>query len=121
VTEIDAKTDALVPAWLTVPDVAERLGVEVTRVRQLIKEGQLIAVRRGENKVLQVPADFIGEGRIVKGLSGTITLLKDDGFSDEEMLEWLFTPDDSLPGTPAQALRENRGTEVKRRAQALAV
>ncbi|HZG04215.1 MAG TPA: Rv2175c family DNA-binding protein [Streptomyces sp.] len=120
-TEIDAKTDALVPAWLTVPDVAERLGVEVTRVRQLIKEGQLIAVRRGENKVLQVPADFIGEGRIVKGLSGTITLLKDDGFSDEEMLEWLFTPDDSLPGTPAQALRENRGTEVKRRAQALAV
>ncbi|MFD1832016.1 MULTISPECIES: Rv2175c family DNA-binding protein [Streptomyces] len=120
-TEIDVKIDALVPAWLTVPDVAERLGVEVTRVRQFIREGQLIAVRRGENKVLQVPADFIGDGRIVKGLSGTITLLRDDGFSDEEMLEWLFTPDDSLPGTPAQALRENRGTEVKRRAQALAV
>ncbi|CAM5372847.1 DNA-binding protein OS=Streptomyces cyaneofuscatus OX=66883 GN=G3I52_17875 PE=4 SV=1 [Streptomyces cyaneofuscatus] len=37
------------------------------------------------------------------------------------MLEWLFTPDPSLPGTPAQALSENRGTEVKRRAQALAV
>lgn len=121
VTEIDVKIDALVPAWLTLPDVAERLGVEVTRVRQLVREGQLVAVRRGENKVLQVPADFIGDGRIVKGLSGTITLLKDDGFSDEEMLEWLFTPDDSLPGTPAQALRENRGTEVKRRAQALAV
>jgi hypothetical protein len=121
VTEIDAKTDALVPAWLHVPDVAERLGVEVTRVRQLIKEGQLIAVRRGENRALQVPADFIGEDRIVKGLVGTITLLKDDGFTDEEMLEWLFTPDDTLPGTPAQALRENRGTEVKRRAQALAV
>ncbi|MEE1942450.1 Rv2175c family DNA-binding protein [Streptomyces sp. TRM 70361] len=127
--EIDAKTDALVPAWLTLPDVAEKLGVEVTRVRQLVKEGQLIAVRRENggdggnvgNKVLQVPADFIGEGRIVKGLTGTITLLKDDGFSDEEMLEWLFTPDDTLPGTPAQALRENRGTEVKRRAQALAV
>ncbi|UGY90896.1 Rv2175c family DNA-binding protein [Streptomyces gobiensis] len=120
-TEIDAKTDALVPAWLTLPDVAEKLGVEVTRVRQLVKEGQLIAVRRGENRVLMVPADFIGENRIVKGLIGTITLLKDDDFTDEEMLEWLFTPDDTLPGTPAQALRENRGTEVKRRAQALAV
>ncbi|PKT70022.1 DNA-binding protein, partial [Streptomyces populi] len=47
-TEIDAKTDALVPAWLTLPDIAEQLGVEVTRVRQLVKEGQLIAVRRGE-------------------------------------------------------------------------
>ena len=120
-TEIDAKIDALVPAWLTLPDVADRIGVEVTRVRQLVKEGQLIAVRRGENRVLQVPEDFIGDGKVVKGLVGTLTLLKDDGFSDEEMLEWLFTPDPSLPGTPAQALRENRGTEVKRRAQALAV
>ncbi|MFF3766824.1 Rv2175c family DNA-binding protein [Streptomyces sp. NPDC001922] len=120
-TEIDTKTDALVSSWLTLPDIAERLGVEVTRVRQLVKEGQLIAVRRGENRVLQVPADFIGDGRVVKGLAGTLTLLKDDGFTDEEMLEWLFTPDPTLPGTPAQALRENRGTEVKRRAQALAV
>jgi len=120
-TSIDEKIDALVPSWLNVPDIAERLGVEVTRVRQLIKEGQLIAVRRGENRVLMVPEDFIGEDRVVKGLFGTLTLLKDDGFSDEEALEWLFTPDPTLPGTPAQALRENRGTEVKRRAQALAV
>ena len=120
-TEIDAKTDALVPEWLTLPDIAERLGVEVTRVRQLVKEGQLIAVRRGENRALHVPAVFIDEDRVVKGLSGTLTLLRDDGFTVEEMLEWLFTPDPSLPGTPAQALRENRVTEVKRRAQALAV
>ncbi|TGB16325.1 DNA-binding protein [Streptomyces sp. MZ04] len=120
-TEIDAKTDALVPAWLHLPDIAEMLDVEVTRVRQLVKEGQLIAVRRGENRALQVPADFIDGDKIVKGLTGTLTLLRDDGFSDEEMLEWLFTPDPTLPGTPAQALSENRGTEVKRRAQALAV
>ncbi|MFD3455960.1 Rv2175c family DNA-binding protein [Streptomyces sp. NPDC058691] len=120
-TEIDAKIEALVPSWLNVPDIAEHLEVEVTRVRQLIKEGQLIAVRRGENRVLMVPADFVGDGKIVKGLAGTLNLLKDDGFSDEEALEWLFTPDESLPGTPVQALRENRGTEVKRRAQALAV
>ncbi|MEV5378850.1 DNA-binding protein [Streptosporangium nondiastaticum] len=120
-TEIDAKIDALVPAWLNLPDIAEMLGVEVTRVRQLVKEGQLIAVRRGENRVLMVPAAFIGEGKVVKGLAGTLTLLRDDGFSDEEMLEWLFTADPTLPGTPADALRENRGTEVKRRAQALAV
>ncbi|MER6623059.1 MULTISPECIES: Rv2175c family DNA-binding protein [unclassified Streptomyces] len=120
-TEIDAKIDALVPAWLTLPDIAEMFGVEVTRVRQLVKEGQLIAVRRGENRALHVPAAFIDGDKIVKGLTGTLTLLRDDGFTDEEMLEWLFTPDPSLPGTPAQALGENRGTEVKRRAQALAV
>ncbi|MFI6346945.1 Rv2175c family DNA-binding protein [Streptomyces sp. NPDC050560] len=120
-TEIDAKIDALVPAWLNLPDIAEMLDVEVTRVRQLVKEGQLIAVRRGENRALHVPAAFIDGDKVVKGLTGTLTLLRDDGFTDAEMLEWLFTPDASLPGTPAQALAENRGTEVKRRAQALAV
>ncbi|NGN66469.1 helix-turn-helix domain-containing protein [Streptomyces sp. A7024] len=120
-TEIDARIDALVPTWLTLPDIAEMLDVEVTRVRQLVKEGQLIAVRRGENRVLMVPAEFIGEEKIIKGLVGTLTLLRDDGFTDEEALEWLFTEDPTLPGTPVQALRENRGTEVKRRAQALAV
>ncbi|KIF74080.1 transcriptional regulator [Streptomyces sp. 150FB] len=120
-TEIDVKIDALVPEWLHLPDIAEIFDVQVTRVRQLVKEGQLIAVRRGENRALQVPAAFIDGGKVVKGLAGTLTLLRDDGWSDEEMLEWLFTPDPSLPGTPAQALSENRGTEVKRRAQALAV
>ncbi|MBF4137687.1 DNA-binding protein, partial [Streptomyces albidoflavus] len=54
-TEIDAKIDALVPEWLTLPDIAEQLDVEVTRVRQLVKDGQLLAVRRGENRVLMVP------------------------------------------------------------------
>ncbi|MEU0688938.1 Rv2175c family DNA-binding protein [Streptomyces uncialis] len=120
-TEIDVKIDALVPAWLTLPDIAEQFGEVVTRVRQLVRDGQLIAVRRGENRALHVPAAFIDGDKIVKGLSGTLTLLRDDGFNDEEILEWLFTPDPTLPGTPAQALSENRGTEVKRRAQALAV
>ena len=59
--------------------------------------------------------------RLLRPGTGTLTLLRDDGFTVEEMIEWLFTPDPSLPGTPAQALAENRGTEVKRRAQALAV
>ncbi|MEU8888126.1 Rv2175c family DNA-binding protein [Streptomyces sp. NPDC048442] len=120
-TEIDAKIESLVPAWLYLPDIAEMLDLEVTKVRQLVKDGQLIAVRRGENRSLQVPAAFLDGNQIVKGLPGLLTVLKDDGFSDAEMLEWLFTADPTLPGTPAQALSENRGTEVKRRAQALAL
>jgi hypothetical protein len=118
VTEIDARIDALVPSWLTLPEVAERLDIPVTRARQMVGEGLLIAVRRGENKALHVPSAFIGEGRITKGLTGTLTVLADGGFSDQEALVWLFTEDESLPGCPAQALVENRGTEVKRRAQA---
>jgi hypothetical protein len=33
----------------------------------------------------------------------------------------MFTPDESLPGRPIDALRENRGSEVKRRAQAMSL
>ncbi|MFI7353415.1 Rv2175c family DNA-binding protein [Streptomyces avidinii] len=120
-TEIDAKIDALVPSWLYLPDIAEMLNIEVTRVRQMVKEGQLIAVRRGENRSLQVPAPFIDGDKVVKGLVGLLTVLRDDRFTEVEILEWLFTEDPTLPGTPVQALSENRGTEVKRRAQALAL
>jgi hypothetical protein len=35
-------------------------------------------------------------------------------------MRWLFTADDSLPGTPIDAIVERRSTEVNRRAQALA-
>ncbi len=109
----------LTDEWLTLPDLAERLGVPITRVRQLVRDGDLPAVRRGENNALYVPALLESGGALVKGLDGTVTLLRDAGYSEEEMLRWLLTPDDTLPGRPVDALRENRGTEVKRRAQAL--
>jgi hypothetical protein len=64
-----------------------------------------------------VPAAFIHEGTVVKGLPGVVTLLRDAGYQDDEIVTWLFRADESLPGTPIQALRNNRGTEVKRRAQ----
>ncbi|MCC9308774.1 DNA-binding protein [Kitasatospora sp. RB6PN24] len=113
--------ERLVPEWLHLPDISERWGVPVTEVRQLVKDHKLIAVRRGPNNALQVPAAFIEEDGLVKHLTGTLTVLRDGRFSDEEILEWLFTEDPSLPGSPIQALRENRGTEVKRRAQALSL
>lgn len=102
--------------WLTVSDVAQRLGVPEKRVRQMVRDGQLLSVRRDGGP--HIPADFLDDKGVVKGLSGTITLLRDAGYTDDEALEWIFRSDDSLPGTPIQALRENRGTEVKRRAQA---
>jgi hypothetical protein len=107
--------------WLTVPDVAERLGLNVSRVHQLLRDGQLVAVRR--EGVLSIPADLIhqdadGRPAVVKHLSGVLTLLRDARFTDPEIIDWLYEADDSLPGTPVAALRENRGTEVKRRAQA---
>lgn len=110
-------TDAI-STWISVPDAAEQLSVEVTRVRQLLREGRLLAVR-GDDGVLRIPADFLQDGEVLKGLFGTLTVLRDSGYDAGESLRWLYTADDSLPGTPVQALRDNRGTEVKRRAQAL--
>ena len=110
--------EPLVPAWLTLPEAGDLLGVGVNRVRQLVTDRQLIAVRRGENRALMVPADFVQDGKVLKGLPGVLTLLHDARYSDDEALRWLYT-DDDLPGSPVDALRGNRGTEVKRRAQAL--
>lgn len=105
--------------WLAIPEVAERLGIDAGRVRQLINDGELLAVRRAPGAPLAVPAEFVPAGKVLKGLPGTLTLLRDAGYDDAEALRWLFTPDASLPGSPVQALLGNRGAEVKRRAQAL--
>jgi hypothetical protein len=121
VSPIPSADDVLDPdvAVLPLPEVAARLGLPVTRVQQALRDRHLLAVRRAGELI--VPAVFLtDEGTIVKGLPGTITVLTDSGFTPNDILRWLFTSDDSLPGTPIEALRGNRGTEVKRRAQALA-
>lgn len=118
-TDVDTRAlVALVGEWLTIPEAAERLGVGVSQVRGLIRSGQLIALRIGEPPVLRIPAAFVADGAVIRKLTGTLSLLRDQAYSAEEAVRWLFTPDDSLPGTPVQALHENRGTEVRRRAQA---
>ena len=111
---LDAQVDVL-----PVPDVADRLGVPVTRVHQMLRDHHLLAVRR--DGIVVVPAEFLDGAALVKGLSGTITVLRDGGYSDADILSWLFAEDDSLPGTPIAALRADRGREVKRRAQAMAI
>jgi hypothetical protein len=119
VTEIEALADTLVGDWLPLPDVAKRLGIPMTRVRQLLRDRKLLALRRPDG-TLAVPAAFLDGGQIVKGLHGTLTLLCDCGFDETAAVRWLFTDDESLPGKPIRAIAEHRGTEVNRRAQALA-
>jgi hypothetical protein len=121
VSAIPVADDVLGPdvAVLPLGEVSGVLGLSVNKVRQLLRDGQLLAVRRdGE---LFVPADFLAGDTPIKGLAGLLTVLADAGFTRTEMLRWLYTEDESLPGTtPVNALRTNHGTEVKRRAQAMA-
>jgi len=116
--------DDLVVTWLTLPQTADLLGLDLRRVRRLLRDRQLVAVRRapapGAGVELCVPGLLIADGHVLPELAGTVTVLSDAGFSDEETLRWLFTPDPTLPGSPIQAMRAGRKTEIRRRAQALA-
>ena len=119
VAQIDPPADALVGHWLSLSEVADRLGITLSRIKQLLRDRKLLAVQRPDGSI-GVPAAFFDGNQIVKGLHGTLTVLLDCGFADNEALRWLFTADESLPGTPIQAMTEHRGAEVNRRAQALA-
>jgi Rv2175c C-terminal domain of unknown function/Sigma-70, region 4 len=119
VAQIDPATDALVGEWLTLSDVADQLGIPLGRVKQLLRDRKLLAVKRPEG-TLAVPASFLDGKQVVKGLGGTLTLLFDCGFDEPDALRWLFTADETLPGTPIDAIVKRRATEVNRRAQALA-
>ena len=103
---------------IPVSDVAQALSIPETRVHQLVRDGHLLSLRR--DGVTVVPADFLADGAVIKGLPGTITVLRDGGYPDPDILRWLFADDESLPGTPVAALRAGRHKEVKRRAQAMA-
>lgn len=112
--------ESLVSEWLPLPDVAEILDVPITKVHGLLDERALVAVRVGERKIRSIPALFIQDGHVLDSLKGTVAVLGDAGYTDEELIVWLFTPDESLRGRPVDALREGRKTEIRRRAQSLA-
>ena len=103
---------------LTIAEAADRMGVSTNAIKTLVSEHKLLAIRTEQGVV--IPDEALDGEVPVKHLHGVLTLLHDAGYSPEEAYGWLTTADDSLPGTPLQALHENRATEVKRRAQALA-
>lgn len=114
----DRDLDALVDEWLDWDQAAQQLGVSPTKVRTMIRDHELAAAVPRPGAGPRVPAAFIQDGLVVKGLPGLLTVLHDQNFDDRECIAWIFT-DDNYPGRPIDALRENRGSEVKRRAQVL--
>lgn len=122
---VDTDLDTLVPHWLTVPELCERLRLDAGKVRRLLEDSWLVGVRRGERQVLHVPADFLlpptGDGpwTVLSSLRGTVILLLDAGLSEAEVVAWLFTPLPELGSTPLEALRAGHKAPVRRAAQAL--
>ena len=119
-TESSPGLAELVDDWIDWGEASELLGISVSKVRQLIREHQLAAAVPVPGEGQKVPAALIQDGVVVKGVGGVLTVLHDGGYDDRSVLTWLFTPDETIPGRPIDALRENRGSEIKRRAQAMA-
>lgn len=141
VTRMSAEN--LVDEWLTLPDVADLLATDVGKVRRLVQERWLVGVRTGSPAVFRVPADFlvavgsqesapltpggapepdepdapVPTAEVLGSLRGTVTVLDDARFSDEEIIGWLFTPQAVLGATPIAALRSGHKAPVRRLAQ----
>jgi len=110
-------SDTAGPTWLTIPDLVGLLGIPQSKVRRLIEDRALLASR--VDGVTKVPAAFISGTEPLGDLRGTIVVLGDAGFSDDEAIHWLLTEEDSLGVPPVDALKAGRKAEVRRVAQAL--
>ncbi len=108
----------LVDEWIDWAEAARRLGLTVAKVRTMLRTHELAAAVPVPGQGQRIPAAFIQDGQVVKGLPGLLTVLHDAEYDDREAIAWIFT-DAGLPGSPIEALRENRGSEAKRRAQSL--
>ncbi|MCL2543526.1 MAG: Rv2175c family DNA-binding protein [Nocardioidaceae bacterium] len=110
----------LVADWIDWDRAAELLEVTPAKVRTMVRDHELASAVPVPGRGPRIPALFVDEEDAlpVKGLPGLLTLMHDNGFDDRECIAWIFL-DADLPGRPIDALRENRGSEVKRRAQAL--
>lgn len=106
--------------WLTLPDLVTLLGQSPGRIHRLVEDHQLLGSRA--DGVFRVPADFFRDGEPLSELRGTVLVLLDAGFSEDEALAWLLEPAEELDGTaPIDALRAGRKAEVRRVAQSLAL
>jgi hypothetical protein len=104
--------------WLTIPDLVERMNLSPSRIRRLIDEHSLAAKR--VDGILCVPESFLLGAEARPELRGTITVLTDQGYGPDEIVDWMTTVEDSLNATPIDALIAGRKAEVRRIAQALA-
>lgn len=116
----DVELESLTAEWLSLQELAERIGEPLSKVRQLVREGRLATVEVGTPPARRVPGEVVRDGHLVKGLAGVLTVLRDGGYSDREALRWLLSEDPVVGGRPVDALAEGHDAAVNRRARLLA-
>ena len=105
---------------LSIPEVADLLGLRHRDVRALIAEGSLVGIKE-EGTGFVIPRVFLQEDdgavTIVKALRGTVTTLRDAGLTDNEAVEWLLAVQPELGDTPVNLLKTGNVHGVRRAAQ----
>ncbi|AZS46810.1 DNA-binding protein [Microbacterium oxydans] len=104
--------------WLTMPDLVEVLDEPLGRVRRLIDEHYLVGSTR--SGVFAVPSVFIVDGHPLSSLRGTVIVLQDAGFTDDELIDWLLADEESLGRSPIDSLLAGHKSAVRRLARTLA-
>ena len=104
--------------WLTMPELVAALDEPLGRVKRLLDEHHLVGSRR--HGVFRVPSIFLVDGHPLTSLRGTIIVLQDAGFSDDEVIDWLLGPDEELGRSPMAALLAGHKSSVRRIARTLA-
>ena len=124
------------PRFISTKEAAAKLGVLPTKLNQFARDNLLVVIRREGGGV--IPEEMLMElGEVashdvdladaapaathepVPGLRGTITLLRDGGFEDMQIVDWMWSPDEELGAAPIELLRAGRHHAVNRVAATL--
>lgn len=103
--------------WLSIDEASEQLGISSAKVRRLIEEHVLFSVRVDRQPM--IPAHLITNGEPLASIRGTMLLLIDMNFSEEEAIAWLYQENEFLGVTPISALLLGHKAPVRRAAQSL--
>lgn len=110
-------------SFVSMNEASEMLGIYPHRIKQLLRDHLLFAVLDEEGRRV-IPACTLVQGaegwEPLFNLPGTLTLLADAGFSEEETARWMYTVNDELGQCPIEAIVQGRHRHVNRIAGTLA-
>lgn len=111
--------------WLTPKEAAAFLEVDSKQIRSWTKDGSLVSLENPQDGKCLIPKEFLVKRADYVGpletLKGTVTLLRDCGLVDTEIVGWLFRVEETLGETPLQALLAGKKKAVRRIAGTLAL
>ena len=103
--------------WLTIDEAAQQLGISSSKVRRLIEEHILFSMR--VDKEPKIPAHLIQNGEPLSSIRGTMLMLIDMDFTEQEAIQWLYAENENLGTTPMKALLQGHKAPVRRASQTL--